>query len=207
MMPSVSQSGQIALTSSGVSTLTRDADRPRDAGVVHVLVPAIPGPREADVGDLAEADILSGLGLERLVEADRVFVDLADRVGEVEERQQPGRMPGRARGQLLPLDENDVGPALPGEVIERRRRRRRRRRSRQRGHGFSWFGPSSPGSDRLSVQAPRHACVAATATVGCTSSLLRVLTRLSAFEPRRRDRRPTIRPPHKSNFLAIFLIC
>ena len=119
-MPSVSQSGQIAFTSSGVSTLTRDADRARDAGVIHVLVPAVPGAGEADVGDLAEADVLAGLGLERLVEGDRVFVDLADRVGEVEERQEPGGMPGRARGQLLPLDEHDIRPALLGEMIERR---------------------------------------------------------------------------------------
>jgi hypothetical protein len=28
-------------------------------------------------------------------------------------------MPCRAGGQLLPLAEDDVGPALPGEVIER----------------------------------------------------------------------------------------
>ena len=32
----------------------------------------------------------------------------------------PGRMPGRAGGQLLALDQHDVGPALLGEVIERR---------------------------------------------------------------------------------------
>ena len=55
-----------------------------------------------------------------LVERDRVFVDLADRVAHVEERQQAGGMPGRARGQLLALDQHDVGPALLGKMIERR---------------------------------------------------------------------------------------
>ena len=46
-----------------------DADRLGDAGVVHELVPAVLRAGEADVGDLAEADILAGLRLERLVEA------------------------------------------------------------------------------------------------------------------------------------------
>ena len=95
-----------------------DADRPRHAGVIHVLVPAVAGAGEADVGDFPEADILAGLGLEPVVECDRVFVDLAHRVGQVEQRQQPRRMPGRARGQLAPLDEHDVRPALLRQVIE-----------------------------------------------------------------------------------------
>ena len=104
----------------GREHIDRDADRPGDAGVIHVLVEAVPGPRQTDVGDLAEADILSGLGLEPPVEADRVFVDLPDRVGEVEQRQEAGGMPGRARGQFLALAQDDIGPALAGEVIEGR---------------------------------------------------------------------------------------
>ena len=47
-------------------------------------------------------------------------MDLADRVGQVEERQQARRMPGRAGGQLLALDQDDIGPALLGQVVERR---------------------------------------------------------------------------------------
>ena len=97
-----------------------DADRLRDAGIVHVLVEAVLRAGEADVADLAEADMLPGLGLQLLVEADGIVVDLADRVAEVEERQQPRRMPGRAGGQLLPLEEHDVGPALLREVVEGR---------------------------------------------------------------------------------------
>ena len=57
MMPSISQSGQISFTSLGVSTFDLDADRLGDAGVIHELVPAVPGAREADVGHLAKADI------------------------------------------------------------------------------------------------------------------------------------------------------
>ena len=97
-----------------------DADRLGDARVIHELVPAILGAGEADVGADLEADILAGLGFEALVEGDRVFVDLADRIGKVEERQEAGRMPGRARGQLMAFDQNDIAPALLGQVIERR---------------------------------------------------------------------------------------
>ena len=61
-----------------------------------------------------------GLLFQRLVERDRIFMDLSDRVAEVEQRQETRRMPGRAGGQLLALDEDAVGPALPGEMIERR---------------------------------------------------------------------------------------
>ena len=97
-----------------------DADRARDAGIVHELVPAVLGAGEADVGADGEADVLAGLRLQRLVEGDRVFVDLADRVAHVEERQQPRRMPGRAGGQLLALDQDDIRPALLGQMVERR---------------------------------------------------------------------------------------
>ena len=61
-----------------------------------------------------------GLLLERPVERDGIFVDLPDRIAEVEQRQQPRRMPGRARRQFLALDENAVRPAFLGEMVERR---------------------------------------------------------------------------------------
>jgi len=54
-----------------------DADRGGDAGVVFEFVEAILRARQPDVGDLAEADILAGLGLQRFVELDRVLVQLA----------------------------------------------------------------------------------------------------------------------------------
>ena len=114
------QSGQISLTCCGRQELDLDADRLRDARILVVLVHAVAVEREADVGDLAEADVLAGLRLERLVERDRVFVDLADRVAHVEQRQQAGGVPGRAGGQLLALDQHHVRPALLGQMIERR---------------------------------------------------------------------------------------
>ena len=137
MMPSISQSGQISLTSLGRQDVDLDADRLGDAGVIHVLVPAVLGAGEADVGDLAEADMLAGLCFERLVERHRVFVDLADRVAEVEERQQARRMPGRARGQLLALDEDDVATSPSWRDDRASRRRPRRRRSPPRARAFS----------------------------------------------------------------------
>ncbi len=103
----------------GRQHLDVDANGLGDALVGHELVEAVAGAGEADVRDLLEADRLAGLRFEGLVERDRVFVDLADRVAHVEERQKARRMPGRAGGELLALDEHDVAPALLGEMIER----------------------------------------------------------------------------------------
>jgi hypothetical protein len=61
-----------------------DADRRGHAGVVRELVEPISGAGESDVGDLPESDILAGLGLQRFVELDRVLVQLAVRVADVE---------------------------------------------------------------------------------------------------------------------------
>ena len=96
-----------------------DADRLGNPGVVHELIPAVLGAGEADVGDLLEAHMLAGLGLEGIIELDRVLVDLAHRVGQVEQRQQACSMPGRTGGQLLPLDQDHVAPAFPGQMVER----------------------------------------------------------------------------------------
>ncbi len=97
-----------------------DADGLGHAGVIHELVPAVRGAGEADVGAFLEAHMLAGLGFELAIELDRVFVNLADRIGHVEQRQQARRMPGGAGGQLLALDEDDIAPALLGQVVERR---------------------------------------------------------------------------------------
>ena len=104
----------------GRQELDLDPDGLGDAGVLMVLVHAVAVEREADVGALAQADVLPGLGLQALVERDRVLVDLADRVAHVEQRQKAGGVPGRARGQFLALEQHHVRPALLGEVVERR---------------------------------------------------------------------------------------
>jgi hypothetical protein len=65
------------------------ADRVRRATVLLILVEAVARGREPQVPGRVEADVLPGLGLEALVEVDRVLVELADRVAHVEERQSP----------------------------------------------------------------------------------------------------------------------
>ncbi len=100
--------------------LDLDADRLRDACVIIVLVHPVARARQTNVRHLAQAGVESGVFFQSLVERDRVFVDLSDRVTQVEQRQETRRVPGRAGSQLLALDENAVGPALLGEMIERR---------------------------------------------------------------------------------------
>ena len=103
----------------GRQELHLDADRRGDAGVIAVLVHAVLRARKANVRDLPQPDIEPRFRAERLVERDRIFVDLAHRIGKVEQRQQACRMPGRAGGQFLALDENAVAPALLGQMIKR----------------------------------------------------------------------------------------
>ena len=64
--PSVLQSGQSSLISSGVRKLHIDAEGRGDAGVLVILVHALGVHGEADVADLPEPDILAGLFLEGL---------------------------------------------------------------------------------------------------------------------------------------------
>ena len=67
---------------------------------------------------LWKAHGLAGLALQLLIEIDAVFMQLADRVAHVEERQQTGGMPGRAVREIHLLEQHRVGPALLGQVIE-----------------------------------------------------------------------------------------
>ena len=96
-----------------------DADRLGNAGIIHELVPPILGAGEAYVGDFLETDVLARFGFKRVIQLDRVFVNLTHRVGQVEQRQQARGVPGGARCQFLPLDQDDVAPALLREVVER----------------------------------------------------------------------------------------
>ena len=78
------------------------------------------GARKANIGDDAKADMLTGFRFELLVEIDRVLVYLTDRIGEIEQGEQAGRMPGRARSQFAALQQDAIAPALLGKVIEGR---------------------------------------------------------------------------------------
>ncbi len=96
------------------------ANRGGDAGIVLILVHPVLGAGETDVGDLAEAGVEPRLLLQPLVERHGIFVDLADRIADVEEGQQAGRVPGRTGGELLALNQHAIGPAFLDQVIERR---------------------------------------------------------------------------------------
>ena len=98
----------------------RHTDRLGDAGIVHVLVPAVPGARQPDIGDVREADIHAGFFLQLAIEAHGIAVQLADGIAHVEQRQQAGGVPGGAGSQFATLDQDAVGPALAGQMIERR---------------------------------------------------------------------------------------
>src|ERR1700683_5071266 len=95
--PSTLHSGQISLSCAGVRKRTSTP-----------IVEAVLRARQTDIGDLAKADILAGLGLQRLVELDRVLVQLAVRIADVEQRQKTCCMPGGAGGEFLALDQDNV---------------------------------------------------------------------------------------------------
>jgi hypothetical protein len=61
---------------------------------------------------------LAGDALELVVEADRIALQLCDVGIPVQCVKTTGGMPGRARGQLVALDQNDIGPAGFGQVVE-----------------------------------------------------------------------------------------
>ncbi len=108
----------------GREPLVGDAGRLRRGGVEAILVHPRFSLRHAEVADHAEAGIEPGLGVERLVEPDRVIVDVGGRVGHVEEGEQARSVPSRAGGELVALHQQDVGPADAGERIGDRRSHR-----------------------------------------------------------------------------------
>ena len=59
-----------------------------------------------------------GLGLDLLVQLDRVLLQPRDVRVAVQRVHATGRVPRRAGGQLLAFEQHDVGPAGLGEVVE-----------------------------------------------------------------------------------------
>ena len=96
-----------------------DADGLGDAGIIFILVHPVWAVGEANVADPREADAQLGFGLQAGVEFDRILVDLAHRIAEVEQRQQARRMPCAARCQFLALDQRDIRPAHFGKMVQR----------------------------------------------------------------------------------------
>ena len=104
----------------GPPPLVGHADRIGGRGIGLELLHALARARHAQIADALEADVAPPLGGKALVELERVFMHLAGRVGHVEERQEPRRVPGRARGQLITLEQHSIAPARGRQVIEDR---------------------------------------------------------------------------------------
>ena len=86
-------------------------------GIDHVFVHARLGLRHAQVAHDRETGVQPGLFFQGLVEIDRVLVDVGGGIAHVEERQQAGGVPGRAGGQLVPLQQHHVLPAGLGQMV------------------------------------------------------------------------------------------
>ena len=90
-------------------------------GIEHILVHALFGLCHAQVAHNGKARIQPGFLFQRLVEADRIVVNVGRRKGHVEIGQQARCVPGRPRGQLVPLQQHDIIPARAGQMIGNRR--------------------------------------------------------------------------------------
>src|SRR6185312_6136343 len=90
----------------------------RPAGLALDLLVALLRRRKPQPAELVPAGVLARLAGQVGVEPDRVLHHLrqADRRAQLAD--EPGRVPGRAVGEAVLLDEDDVLPAEPGEVVE-----------------------------------------------------------------------------------------
>ena len=94
-----------------------DVEGARQRSLPVDLVLALLGQRHGDRADLPHAGGDTGLGLELHVEVGRIFGEPRHVLRGAQLADQPGRMPCRARGQLLALEQHDVGPAELGQMI------------------------------------------------------------------------------------------
>jgi hypothetical protein len=90
-------------------------------GVEHVFVHPRGGLRHPQVAHHRKARVQPRLGLQRLVEIDRILVDMGRGIRHVEQWQQARRMPGGAAGQLVPFQQHHIRPARARQVIGNRR--------------------------------------------------------------------------------------
>ena len=96
-----------------------DTDGLGHAGILMIFVHAVAVHGQANIADLAEAHRLSRFRLQPLIELDRVFVDLPNRIAHIEQRQQSRRVPGRAGRQFIALHQHHIRPTLPGQLVQR----------------------------------------------------------------------------------------
>ena len=121
-MPSTSMIGHELLDLRGRDEVHGvDAERLVDRPLRLQPLPALGGAGDAHAAGQVQPARAPGLGLELGVEVDRVRLQRRDvRVG-VERVEARRRVPRRARGELGALDEDEVGPAELGEVVEHAR--------------------------------------------------------------------------------------
>ena len=98
--------------------LEGQALRRRHLRDVAELRHAVPGMGEPDAAARAVADRGVDLRRQRPVQPVAVGLQLHDVPGGREVRAVAGGMPGRAGGQLVPLDQRDIAPAEPRQVIQ-----------------------------------------------------------------------------------------
>ena len=72
---------------------------------------------EAEAPGLAPASGKAGLGLQLLVQVDRVAENLRDRRRGTELADEAGGVPGRTAGQLAAVDEDHVGLVVAGKMV------------------------------------------------------------------------------------------
>ena len=93
------------------------AEASRRGGKALELGPAIVIAGKPEAAGHLPASGEPGLGFETAVEIDGIFQELGDRRRRPELTDEPGGMPGRARGELVLLEDDDVGAMIAGEVI------------------------------------------------------------------------------------------
>ena len=102
----------------------RHATGLRGRGIEHILIHPRIGLRHPQIAHHGKTRVQPGLSLQGLIKLDRVLMDMSRRKRHVEQRQQPRRMPGRARGQLVPLQQHHIIPARLRQMISNRRANR-----------------------------------------------------------------------------------
>ena len=84
------------------------ADRLGGALIVAVFIHPVIVAGQPQVAIDVKTHCLPGFCFQLLVQLDRILVQLANRIGHVEERQESGRVPGRACSQFGALEQNAV---------------------------------------------------------------------------------------------------
>ena len=102
----------------GRHELHLEAEALRPAGLALDLLVALARRRQPQPAELVPARILARLARQVGVEADRVLHHLGQADGRAQLADEAGRVPRRAVGEPVLLDQDDVAPAELGEVVE-----------------------------------------------------------------------------------------